>query len=125
MVWFVRLFMPRLKLMGMNEPRARVFLYKICATCPDIRSVFWDLGHFPPFRVLGSRVIFRRSVFQDLGSFSATPPFRHSTFPAFRVAPLSYRENFLPTSSQLCLYDFTPVTNDVISSSRLCLYVRF
>ena len=40
MVWSVRLFMPRLKLMGVNEPRARVFLYKICATCPDIRSVF-------------------------------------------------------------------------------------
>ena len=33
MVWFVRL-------LGMNEPRARVFLYKICAKCPDIRSVF-------------------------------------------------------------------------------------
>ena len=41
-------------------------------------------------------------------------------------------EDFTPvtndviSSSRLCyMEDFTPLTNDVISSSRLCLYVRF
>ena len=43
-------------------------------------------GKFPCFRVLGFGVIFRGSVFQDLGSFSVVPTFRDSAIPAFRVA---------------------------------------
>ena len=34
------ILVPHVIVVGMNEPSAWVFLYKICATCPDIRSVF-------------------------------------------------------------------------------------
>ena len=40
--------------------------------------------------VLGFGVIFRRSMFQDLGSFSAIPPFHHSIIPPF------YHSTILP-----------------------------
>ena len=64
----------------------------------------WD--HFSPFRVLGFGVIFRRSMFKDLGSFSAVPrfriwghfpPFHHSTvLPFYRSTVLPFHRSTVP-----------------------------